>query len=122
VQFVEQRKKASSGPHLFSDLKPDKYKNNLAWYPLKRFNETYLPAAIKLVPRQSFYSFRHSWRDALRRIDAPDSTLEAVGGWSQGKTSDSYGDPNDPDLQFKIIRKISFPGLDLSALHSTKSE
>jgi hypothetical protein len=71
-----------------------------------------------MKPRESFYSFRHSWRDALRRIDAPDSTLEAVGGWSQAKTSDSYGDPNDPDLQFKIIRKISFPGLDLSPLHS----
>ena len=121
VQFVEQRKKTSGDPPLFPDLKPDKY-GNVAAYVLKRFRESYLPEAIKLEARQTFYSFRHSWRDALRRIEAPASTLEAVGGWSQGKTSDSYGDPNNPDLQFKIIRKISFPGLDLSALHSTKSE
>jgi integrase len=121
VQFVQQRKKAGTNPRLFPDLKPDKY-GNVAAYALKRFRESYLPEAIKLEPRQTFYSFRHSWRDALRRIDAPDSTLAAVGGWSQGKTSDAYGDPNDPDLQFAIIREISFAGLDLSALHSTKSE
>jgi integrase len=117
VQFVAQRKKASSDPRLFPDLKADGY-GNCATYALKRFREVYLPGAIKLAPRQSFYSFRHSWRDALRRIDAPADTLQAVGGWSQGKTSDSYGDPNDADLQFKIIRKISFPGLDLTPLHA----
>jgi integrase len=122
VQFVELRKKAGSDPRLFLDLTPDKY-GNFAWYALKRFNETFLPVALKLAPRQSFYSFRHSWRDALRRIEAPAATLQAVGGWSQGKlASDFYGDPSEPDHQIKVIRKISFPGLDLSALHSTKGE
>jgi len=122
VQFVEQRKKASSGPRLFPDLKPDTYGNH-ASYALKRFRETYLPAAMKMEPRQSFYSFRHSWRDALRRIDAPPATLAAVGGWSQGKlTSDDYGDKSDPDFQIKFIRKISFPGLDLSTLHLSKGK
>jgi integrase len=120
VQFVEQRKKSGAGPRLFPDLKHDTYGNH-ATYALKRFRETYLPAAIKMEPRQSFYSFRHSWRDALRRIDAPPATLAAVGGWSQGKlTSDDYGDKSDPDFQIKFIRKISFPGLELSALHLTK--
>jgi integrase len=118
VQLVEQRVKAGTGLRLFPDLKPDTY-GNYASYALKRFRETYLPAAIKIEPRQSFYSFRHSWRDALRRIDAPPATLAAVGGWSQGKlTSDDYGDASDPDYQIKIIGKISFPGLDLSPLHS----
>jgi integrase len=117
VQFIEQRKTASSDPRLFPDLKPDTY-GNQASYALKRFRDTYLPAAIKMEPRQSFYSFRHSWRDALRRIDAPPATLAAVGGWSQGKlTSDDYGDKSDPDFQIKFIGKISFPGLDLSPLH-----
>jgi integrase len=117
VQFVEQRKKASGDPRLFPDLKPDTYGNH-ASYALKRFRETYLRAAIKMEPRQSFYSFRHSWRDALRRIDAPPSTLATVGGWSQGKlTSDAYGDASDPDYQVKIVEQISFPGLDLSPLH-----
>jgi integrase len=122
VHFVGLHSKAGTGPRLFPDLKPDKY-GNVAAYALKRFRESYLPNAIKLEPRQSFYSFRHSWRDALRRINAPSSTLRAVGGWTQGKVaSDAYGDPYDPDVQFKIIRKISFPGLDLSTLHLPKGK
>jgi integrase len=119
-QFVEQRKKASSDPRLFPDLKPDTY-GNVAAYALKRFRENYLPDVIKLEPRQTFYSFRHSFRDALRRIGAPADTLQAVGGWSQGKASDAYGDPYDPDVHIKIIRKISFPGLKLSPLYCQMS-
>jgi integrase len=115
LQFVAARKKAGGGPRLFAGLKADKY-GNFATYALKRFRETYLPAAIKMEPRQSFYSFRHSWRDALRRIDAQPATLEALGGWSQGLTSDAYGDKGDPDFQAQFMEKISFPGLDLSAL------
>jgi integrase len=116
LQYVEQRKKAGIGPRLFPDLKPDKYGNH-ATYALKRFRDTYLPAAIKMEPRQSFYSSRHSWRDALRRIDAQPATLQALGAWSQGKlTSDDYVDKADPDYQVQFLEKISFPGLDLSAL------
>jgi integrase len=116
LPFVEDRKKGGS-VRLFPDLKPDKYGNH-AWYPLKRFNETYLPKAVKLQPRQSFYSFRHSWRDALRRIDAPPDALQALGGWKQGKlASDSYGNAADPDYQVKFISQITFPGLDLSNLY-----
>ncbi len=119
LQFVDQRKKVGAGPRLFHDLKPDKYGNH-ASYVLKRFRETYLPAAIKMEARQSFYSFRHSWRDALRRIDAQPATLQAIGAWSQGKlTSDNYGDKADPDYQVKVVEKISFPGLDLSGLQVT---
>jgi hypothetical protein len=89
---------------------------------ISALNEKFAVDAIKVEPRQSFYSFRHSWRDTLRRIDAPPSTLVAMGGWSQGKlTSDAYGDASNPDYQIKIIRQISFPGLDLTALHLTKA-
>ena len=117
VQFVEQRKKSGVGLRLFPHLKPDTYGNH-ATYALKRFREIYLPSAIKLEPRQSFYSFRHSWRDALRRIDAQPATLQALGAWSQGKlTSDDYGDKADPDYQAQFMAKISFEGLDLSQLH-----
>jgi integrase len=121
LPFVEDRKKSGSA-RLFSDLKPDKYGNH-AWYPLKRFNESYLPQAIKPQPRQSFYSFRHSWRDALRRIDAPPDALQALGGWKQGKlTSDNYGDASNPDYQAQFLKRVDFPGLDLSGLYpKTKS-
>ena len=119
LQFVDARKKTASGPRMFPDLKPDKYGNH-ASYALKRFRDIYLPSAIKIEPRQSFYSFRHSWRDALRRIDAQPATLQALGAWSQGKlTSDDYGDKSDPDYQVTFMKEITFPGLDLSSLYSS---
>jgi len=121
LQFVQARKKTASGPRLFPALKPDKYGNH-ATYALKRFRDRYLPSAIKMEPRQSFYSFRHSWRDALRRIDAQPGTLQALGAWSQGKlTSDDYGDKSDPDYQAKFMNEIMFPGLDLSSLYHPKN-
>jgi hypothetical protein len=121
LQFVQTRKKTASGPRMFPDLKPDKYGNH-ASYALKRFRDAYLPSAIKMEPRQSFYSFRHSWRDALRRIDAQPATLQALGAWSQGKlTSDDYGDKSDPDYQAKFMNEVTFPELDLSALYHPKN-
>ena len=78
LEFVELQKKAGSESRIFADLEPNKYGNH-AWYALKRFNDSYLPKAIKMEPRQSFYSFRHSWRDALRRINAQPATLQALG-------------------------------------------
>jgi integrase len=120
LQFVQTRKKSASNPRMFPDLKPDKYGNH-ATYALKRFRDTYLPGAITMEPRQTFYSFRHSWRDALRRIDAQPATLQALGAWSQGKlTSDDYGDKSDPDYQAQFVKQIVFPGLDLSGLYANK--
>lgn len=117
LNFVAARKKSGIGSRLFPDLKGDKY-GNCASYALKRFRDSYLPSAIKLEPRQSFYSFRHTWRDALRRIDAQPATLQALGAWSQGKlVSDDYGDKFDPDYQLQFMKAIEFPGLDMSHLH-----
>jgi integrase len=116
LQFLADRRKAGAGP-LFPHLTPNKY-GNLAWYPLKMFNESFLPKAIATTGRQSFYSFRHSFRDELRRIGAPPDALQALGGWSQGKlTSDDYGDKSNPDYQLNYVKQIAFPGLDLSHLY-----
>lgn len=82
LRFVESRKKTGSGSRLFPGLKPDKYGNHASYV---RFRDTYPPSALKMEPKQTFYSFRHSWRDALRRIDAQPATLHALGAWSQGK-------------------------------------
>jgi integrase len=120
LHFVQTSKKSSASPRMFPHLKPDKYDNH-ASYALKRFRDSYLPSAVKMQPRQSFYSFRHSWRDALRRIDAQPATLQALGAWSQGKlTSDDYGDKADPDYQAKFMNEITFPDLDLSSLYHPK--
>ena len=117
LDFVDHRRKDGPGARLFPDLKPDKY-GNFASYPLKRFRETFLPTAIVLQPRQSFYSLRHNFRDALRRINAPPDALQTLGGWSQGKlTSDDYGEKSNPEHQAQFMKQVAFPGLELSHLH-----
>jgi integrase len=118
LEFVAIRRKAGPSVQLFGDLKPDGYGNH-ATYALKRFREQYLPKELKLGARQSFYSLRHNFRDALRRIDAPPDALQALGAWSQGKlVSDDYGDKSNPDYQIKYMQLVGFPGLDLHHLRS----
>jgi integrase len=115
LRYVEQLRHAGA-TRLFPSLKPDEA-GYYSSYPLKRFRETFLPKAIKLKPRQSFYSFRHTFRDALRAIEAPPDTLLALGAWSQGKlVSDNYGVRSNPDIQQKYVNMIEFPGLELSHL------
>ena len=116
TKFVEDQKKAGEQV-LFNELKPDQY-GDRAQYALKRFRETYLKQSIKIQELQSFYSFRHSFRDALRRIEAPPEVLQFLGGWSQGSlVSNIYGDKSDPDYLNTYVQRIEYPGLDLSHLY-----
>lgn len=119
LKFVEERRKAAppNDQRLFREFKPNKH-GNLAWYPAKRFREKYIPDEIQLGPRQTFYSLRHNFRDALRRCKAPSDVLLAVAGWSQGgaNVSDHYGDPGNPDLTIGWVNEVTYPGLDLSFL------
>jgi integrase len=118
IGFAEFVSRRSEDNALLFSVRLDKYGNH-ARYSLKRFRETFLPAAIKLEPKQSFYSFRHSFRDALRRIGAPDEILRAFGGWSNGTpVSDAYGDKYDPDHTAAHMSRIAYPGVDLSHLHT----
>jgi integrase len=121
IDFATASQKSKPGARLFPTLKADKY-GNLASYALRRFRESFLPAVITVQERQTFYSFRHSFRDALRRSKAPPDALQALGGWDQGSlTSDSYGDKFDPDYQIQFLEKVSYPGLDLAFLRSSQS-
>lgn len=115
LEFVELRKLRGARARLF-DTPLDKYEN-AASYPLRWFRELYLPKAIALEERQAFYSFRHSFRDALRRAKANADVLEAL-GWSQGArvVSDHYGTRLDPDQLLGPISEVTYPGLDLSFL------
>ena len=121
LQFLKQRQTQGAAAWLFP-LKPNR-DGNRAWYPLKRFGESYLRKMVELEERQSFYSFRHTVRDALRHIDAPDDALQFVTGWSQGKrVSDNYGEKCNPDYQIRWVEKIAYPGLDLSHLYMRRLE
>jgi integrase len=120
LQFAHACKK-SKAKLLFPTLIPNTY-GDPSWYPLKRFREAFLPKEMPdLDERQVFYSFRHSFRDALKRAEAPAEALLALGGWSQGKkVSDHYGEQQDPDYLAKYVKAVQFPGLDLSHLTQVK--
>jgi integrase len=116
LDFVRMRRQADC-ERLFPDLEPDKY-GNFAKYAMRRFRETFLPSEIELKSRQSFYSFRHNFRDALRAIGAPPDALQALGGWSQGKlTSDDYGEKTNPDYQARFINQVVYASLSLAHLY-----
>jgi integrase len=117
LKFLEEQRKASNDPLLFRGITRGPY-NDPAHYPLRDFRDKFLPQAIDLKPKQTAYSFRHTWRDAARRIKASQDFLKAVGAWSDGKsTADIYGSKHHPDLYANDLSKITFEGLDLSHLH-----
>jgi integrase len=117
LDFVTARRDVRC-ERLFPKLEPDRY-GNCAKYATRRFRETFLPSEIEMGPRQSFYSLRHNFRDALRAVGAPPDALQALGGWSQGRlTSDDYGDKANPDYQLQFIEKVAFPGVALAYLHT----
>lgn len=116
LEYVAERRKAGD-VQLFPTLAPKAY-GNYATYPARRFNERFLPDAVQLEPDQVLYSLRHSFRDALRRIDAPDDTLRALGGWADhSATSSDYGDRTNPDYQSKWIELVAYPGTNLAHLY-----
>lgn len=117
VQFVEEAKASSGDPRLFRTITRNRY-GDPAQYPLRRFNEVYLPGTLTMTARQSFYSFRHTWRDAVRAVDPPADFLKAVGAWGENRTtSDIYGSLNHPERYAPWMNKVRYEGLDLSHLH-----
>ncbi len=68
--------------------------------------------------KQSFYSFRHNFRNALRHANASDWVLQALGAWDKQKSvSDNYGETEWPDQLSEWVEKIEYPDLDLSHLY-----
>lgn len=68
--------------------------------------------------RVTFHSFRHSYRDALRRAEVPRDIVIALGGWAGRGTDDDYGDGNlTPEQLARHVARVSYPGLDLTHLY-----
>jgi len=121
--YVEQQRLA--GHHkLFSDLKRSP-KGHYSERMSRWFNEGFLTKVGIKASGVVFHSFRHSVRDALRRAEAPEHIVCAIGGWSHEKsTGKRYGSGN---MAFPVeqlapwVQQISYPELDLSHLHFDNS-
>lgn len=104
-------------PNLFPELKPAStgYRSDLF---SKWFNGTFLPKVGAKTETTPFHSFRHNYRDALRRIEAPQEIVDRLGGWAGvRRTSDIYGSGFSVDQLAGHMEKISYPDLDLSHLY-----
>jgi len=84
-----------------------------------------IPRKIGVPPNErqySFHSFRHNFRDELRRTEVPTDIVEVLGGWASGNkaVNKSYGSGYEPDQLNKYVKEVSYPGLDLSHLYPKK--
>ena len=120
LSYVEQQKKIKSFK-LFPELKAGKY--GYMSQPLADwFTASFLPAIVEKDGKIGLHSLRHNFRDALRRMEAPDWVLQMLCGWSQSRgVSDNYGSGYTPDQLQPHVEKIAYPGLDLSHLHTEKA-
>ncbi|GLS43737.1 site-specific integrase [Methylobacterium brachythecii] len=77
----------------------------------------FLEKAGAKTSRITFHSFRHSYRDALRRAKAPRDVVQALGGWASQGTDDDYGSGLEPAFLAEFVAQVRFDGLDLTHLH-----
>jgi integrase len=64
--------------------------------------------------KTSFHSFRHCWRDALRRGRVPQERARLLGGWKRTSTDEKYGS----NLSVKeLLEEISKVRYDLRLEH-----
>lgn len=72
----------------------------------------------------TFHSFRHNFRDELRRTEAPTEIVELLGGWASGNkaVNKSYGSGYEPDQLYKYVKEVSYPGLDLGHLFKDQNK
>lgn len=71
-------------------------------------------------PHVTFYSLRHSFRDATRVAKFSYDEVRALGGWTRGRArdaADNYGDGLPLAQLYEAIKRIRFDGLDLSHVH-----
>lgn len=113
LDFVRERERRNrSGGRLFSGVRPDAY----GYYSTvisKRLNNDIVRAGAK-SDRVSFYSLRHNFRDALRGVPVPDRLADRVMGHLVPGAQGHYGSPSLERAEIDMIRKIAFPGVDIS--------
>jgi integrase len=114
--FLEYVEKLAEGP-----LFPELYLN--ASNPSDAFGKWFLRFRLSIgvdrstIPKVSFHSFRHSFREACRESEIPDYAAKRIGGWSAGSDQQSrYGKVDIAKLHAHLA-KLQFPGLTLSHLH-----
>lgn len=111
LDYVESIRKAGK-TRLFPDLKLDK--RGYYSHEYSKWFSRHLKVIRAKTPRTSFHSFRHTYRDALRKARLPRDVALQLGGWSSDATDDDYGEGLGPRDLYRELCEIKFEGLDLS--------
>lgn len=110
-EFVEKCRNQGQ-TRIFSDLKKD----SRGYYSdgFQKWFSRFLEDAGASSEKTSFHSFRHCWRDALRRGHVPQERARLLGGWKRTATDEKYGS----DLTVKeLLIEVSKVQYDLDLFH-----
>ncbi|MDG2286368.1 MAG: integrase, partial [Alphaproteobacteria bacterium] len=83
----------------------------------QKFQRLSAKCGVWVHRRKVFHSFRHSFNDALRDGGVSEELRKAINGWSNQHSMDSrYGRGLKLGMLHEAIKKVEYPGLDLSHL------
>jgi hypothetical protein len=116
LAYVERRRLNRKEPRLFPEL--TKGRTGKFSDPFGKWFTRFLASVLGAKPRATFHSFRHLFRDALRRADVGIEKVEALGGWKSDRSSEAdYGHGfTMPALKVEID-KVQYPTVSLAHLH-----
>ena len=63
------------------------------------------------------HGFRHSFRDRLREVEAPNDLIDQLGGWSLQSVGQSYGNGYSLEVLSKWTSKLDRPKLTVVDRH-----
>ncbi|AZV77125.1 site-specific integrase [Parasedimentitalea marina] len=114
--FIDFHKSRPKNQKLFGDIT----RGHDGYYSTtfsKRANR-YLKSIGTHGPRHKFHSFRHTFRDALRRGRVDREIGKALGGWQRGNTDafDIYGSGYPLDELYAEIRLVDYSNVEWSHL------
>jgi integrase len=116
LRMVAERSEAGGG-RLFPEIEPDSL-DRLSTDASKFFTAYLRRIGVKVDGRLTFHSFRHTFADALRIAGYPDAVTALLVGHAAQTTTAGYGKEVQfgPADRLKIIKDVTYPGLDLSHL------
>jgi integrase len=116
LDYVALRRKDSKDAVLFYEL--TKGKSGKFSDPFGKWFGRFLKGALGYEPQASMHSFRHMFRDALRRADVGTDKAEALGGWHKERSSEAdYGSGFPVSILKAEIDKVEHPSVFLAHLY-----
>ena len=115
LAYVEQRRAAGEA-RLFP---LDRDSRGRFADPFQKWFDRFVTKAEAKAPKTSYHSFRHTFRDGLREVQAPDEIVDALCGWTRGTMRETYGSGPRVHALAKVMNRVEYPGLALSSLHAS---